>query len=92
MKLQHICGLSEAGQEEALAMYAAACIYQTPLPSAIAHNGRPIPRCPACAAEVADLVALLRWREEETPFNGNALPLPDDLTGLFDLGGDEEGR
>lgn len=31
--------------------------------------------CPACAAAYAEVLALIRWREAEVPFNANALPL-----------------
>lgn len=31
--------------------------------------------CAACAAEFVDLLALVRWREAQEPFNRNSLPL-----------------
>lgn len=90
--LQHTCSLSEAQQEEILAAYIAACVHRIPLASTAIHVGWEVQRCPACAAEAADLLALLKWREEEVPFNRNALPLPDNLTGLLRFGKGKEGR
>lgn len=90
--LQHTCSLSEAQQEEILAAHIAACVYRTSLASTTTHVGREVQRCPACAAEAADLLALLKWREEEAPFTRNAFPLPDNLTSLLRFGRGKEGR
>lgn len=39
--------------------------------AALAH----IASCPTCAATFAELLALVTWREAQTPFNADSLPL-----------------
>ncbi len=76
MKLKHLCGRSESEQEEALAMYALACLNEmSTLPAGDANDD--VRSCPACLAEAAAVLTWLRWREAEVPFNRHALPLPD---------------
>jgi hypothetical protein len=31
--------------------------------------------CPACAAELAEMLALVTWREAQDPFNADSVPL-----------------
>jgi len=38
--------------------------------------------CLACATDFADLLALIRWREAETPFNRHVLPCETALSRL----------
>ena len=77
MNRQHTCTLSEHEQEERLAGYVATCLGEGADAAAAEALGRQIGRCPACAAEAADVLALLCWREAEVPFNRQALPAPD---------------
>ncbi len=77
MNVRHVCPAPVHEVEEAMAAYVSACLREaasTPAPEAIR---RQLARCPACAAEAASALALLRWREAEAPFNRNALPVPD---------------
>ncbi len=85
MTLRHVCAMSESEQEEFLAMYATACLYGGAAVPAVQAFQRQLAHCPACAAEAASLLALLRWREAEAPFNRNALPAPD-LARLIGVG------
>jgi hypothetical protein len=47
----------------------------------------PVDGCPACAAEMAEILAVIRWREAEEPFNARALPLPPAIFQICDSGG-----
>lgn len=86
MTLRHTCTMSEHEQEEILAMYATACLHGGTPPAAVQAIRQQIAHCPACAAEAASLLALLRWREAEAPFNHKALPVPTDLARLIGVG------
>ena len=43
--------------------------------------------CPACAAEFAELLALVTWREAQDPFNADSLPLATRRLPGLGLGG-----
>lgn len=86
MTTLHICALSESEQEALLAMYATACLYGEAAVPAVQALRRQIMGCPACAAEAASLLSLLRWRETERPFNRNTLPVPPDLARSIGVG------
>lgn len=77
MTLRHVCVMPVHEQQEALAGYVADRLRGAVHAPATEALRRQLACCPACAAEAASALALLRWREAETPFNRNALPAPD---------------
>lgn len=77
MCLRHVYTTPVHHQQEALATYMWASLRGATRSPAAEALRRQIGRCPACPTEAASVLAFLRWREAEAPFNRNALPLPD---------------
>lgn len=76
MRMEHTCRTPRAAWENDLACYLDACLRGAGEAPAYAGMRWRLAHCPACAAEVTEALALLQWREAETPFNAGALPLP----------------
>jgi len=77
MNVRHVCTMPVDLLEEDVAVYVSTCLRGAMHAPATESIRRRLARCPACAAEAANALALLKWREAEAPFNRNALPVPD---------------
>jgi len=77
MNLKHICTVPGQQLEDMMAAYVSACLHQTAHTPVLETVRQQLASCPACAAETANALALIRWREAAAPFNRQALPVPD---------------
>jgi hypothetical protein len=77
MNVRHVCTMPVDLLEEDMGVYVSTCLRGAAHAPATGAIRRRLARCPACAAEAANALAMLKWWEAEAPFNRNALPVPD---------------